>query len=227
MQKTILVTGGNRGIGLEICRQLAALDHKVIMGTRSKEKGLAQARTINIDVDVQVLDVTNQEQIESLAGYIREKYGKLDVLINNAGIGVGSNGVINADLTEVKEIMETNFYGPWRLTQKMLPLLEKSTAGRIINISSGMGALADLTGSYAGYRMSKSALNALTILIANELKSSSIKVNAMCPGWVKTEMGGPEAPRDVAQGADTAVWLSLAEPIESGLFYRDRKVISW
>lgn len=227
MGKVILVTGGNRGIGLEICRQLTELGNEVIMGTRDPEKGKLAAEKLAIPLDVQALDVTNADHIEKLAVYLAESYGSLDVLINNAGIGVGSNGVLKADLTEVKEIMETNFYGPWRLTQAMLSLLEKSEEGRIINISSGMGALNEMAGGYGGYRMSKSALNALTILAANELASTSIKVNAMCPGWVKTEMGGSGAPRTVEQGADTAVWLATEENIVSGLFFRDRKLISW
>ena len=227
MTKTILVTGGNRGIGLAICRQLAELGHEVIMGTRDTEKGKIAAEKMALPIDVQTLDVTNSNHIQKLAHYLAEAYGSLDVLINNAGIGIGSNGVAKADLTEVKDIMETNFYGPWRLTQDLLPLLEKSDEGRIINISSGMGALNKMEGGYAGYRMSKSALNALTILTANELANTSIKVNAMCPGWVKTEMGGAGATRTVEQGADTATWLSTEVSISSGLFYRDRKVISW
>lgn len=227
MRKVMLVTGGNRGIGLEICRQLAKLGHEVIMGTRDLDKGKLAAEKIGLPIDVQAIDVTNTSHIEKLGLYLAEAYSSLDVLINNAGIGIGSNGVARADLTEVKDIMETNFYGPWRLTQRMLPLLEKSHEGRIVNISSGMGALDEMEGGYAGYRMSKSALNALTILTANELGNTSIKVNAMCPGWVKTAMGGAGATRTVEQGADTAVWLSTEENISSGLFFRDRKVISW
>jgi NAD(P)-dependent dehydrogenase (short-subunit alcohol dehydrogenase family) len=227
MTKTILVTGGNRGIGLEICRQLTVLGHKVILGTRDLEKGNLAAEKMALPVDVQALDVTNTNHIDKLVLYITEAYGSLDVLINNAGVGIGSTGVARADLTEVKDIMETNFYGPWRPTQALLPLLEKSDEGRIVNMSSGMGALDEMEGGYAGYRMSKSALNALTILTANELANTSIKVNALCPGWVKTEMGGSGATRTVEQGADTAVWLSTEENIASGLFFRDRKVISW
>lgn len=227
MTKTILVTGGNRGIGHEICRQLAELGHEVIMGTRDPVKGKLIAKKMALPIDVQALDVNNTNHIEKLALYLSDAYGSLDVLINNAGIGIASNGVAKADLTEVKEIMETNFYGPWRLTQKLLPLLLKSDEGRIINMSSGMGALDGMEGGYAGYRMSKSALNALTILAAKELANTSIKVNAMCPGWVKTEMGGAGAHRTVEQGADTAIWLSTEENIVSGLFFRDRKVISW
>jgi len=227
MARVILVTGGNRGIGLEICRQLAKLGHNVIMATRNLKKGKEASAEINSIVDVQVLDVTNTEQIEKLDQYINDTYGRLDVIINNAGIGIGNKGALEADMEEVKQIMATNFHGPWQVTQKLMPLLRKSEAGRVINMSSGMGSLDELTGDYAGYRLSKSALNALTILTANELADSSIKVNAMCPGWVKTDMGGDGASRSVAQGADTAVWLALEENIANGKFFRDREVIPW
>ena len=227
MQKVILVTGGNRGIGLEICRELAEGGHRVIMGTRDLEKGKLIAKEIGQSIDVQQLDVTNEEQVTALALYISKKYSRLDVLINNAGIGIGSNGAIDAKLAEVKKIMETNFYGPWRLTQSLLENLKNSEEGRIVNISSRMGALDDLTGDYAGYRMSKSSLNGLTILMASELSGSSVKVNSMCPGWVKTDMGGAGATRSVEQGADTAVWLALEKEIPHGKFLRDRKIISW
>ena len=227
MQKVILVTGGNRGIGLEICRELAEGGHNVIMGTRDLAKGKLVAREIGQSIDVQQLDVTNEEQVTAIALYISMEYSRLDVLINNAGIGIGSNGAIDVNLAEVKKIMETNFYGPWRLTQALLSILNNSEEGRIVNISSGMGALDNLTGGYAGYRMSKSSLNALTILMANELSGSSVKVNSMCPGWVKTDMGGAGATRSVEQGADTAVWLALEKEIPHGKFLRDRKIISW
>ena len=225
--KVVLVTGGNRGIGLEICRQLAELKHTCIMASRDLEKGLAAANSIQAKLDVQALDVANSRQITDLASLVEEKYGKLDVLINNAGIGIGSKGAVDADMEEVKKIMETNFYGPWRITQDFIPLLKKSADGRIVNMSSGMGAHADLVGGYAGYRQSKSALNALTILCSNELTKSNIKVNAMCPGWVRTDMGGEGASRSVEEGADTAVWLSLEQEIPNGKFLRDRKVIPW
>ena len=227
MQKVILVSGGNRGIGLEICRELAEGGHNVIMGTRDLAKGKLVAREIGQSIDVQQLDVTNEEQVTAIALYISMEYSRLDVLINNAGIGIGSNGAIDVNLAEVKKIMETNFYGPWRLTQALLSILNNSEEGRIVNISSGMGALDNLTGGYAGYRMSKSSLNALTILMANELSGSSVKVNSMCPGWVKTDMGGAGATRSVEQGADTAVWLALEKEIPHGKFLRDRKIISW
>jgi NAD(P)-dependent dehydrogenase (short-subunit alcohol dehydrogenase family) len=267
--KTVLVTGGNRGIGLEICRQLDALGHKVILGSRDYEKGVLAARSLSKGVIVAQLDVTHDENIQNVFKLIKDEFGKLDVLINNAGIGANpsrnrnsvssrvknfmeenfdgawktvktfkpilqkagivaqSQGAENISLESVKQVMETNFYGPWRMMQVFIPLLLNSKEGRIINMSSGMGELNSLTGIYPGYSLSKSSLNALTIMFSNELKEKGIKVNAMCPGWVRTDMGGPNAPRDVSQGADTAVWLATEKEIPSGKFFRDRQVINW
>jgi NAD(P)-dependent dehydrogenase (short-subunit alcohol dehydrogenase family) len=178
------------------------------------------------EIQVLKLDVTEEADIVRAVKYITDHHGQLDVLINNAGIISTGTGATSSEAREVKRVMETNFYGAWRVAQLMLPLLEKSREARIINMSSGMGALDDLDGGYAAYRMSKSALNALTILLANELRGK-ISVNAMCPGWVRTEMGGADASRSIEQGADTAVWLATAEKIPTGKFFRDRKVISW
>lgn len=267
--KTVLVTGGNRGIGLEICRQLDELGHKVILGSRDLKKGKEAARLFSENVLVKQLDVTNEESIQNLFEFVKTDFGKLDVLINNAGIGeqyeghenstlanvrnimaTNFNGVYrmvqkftpllrkagivaqkkganNISLKSVKHLMETNFYGAWRMIQIFIPLLLKSENGRIINMSSGMGELSSLSGNYPAYSLSKSSLNALTIMFSNELNAKEIKVNAMCPGWVRTDMGGPDAPRDVSQGADTAVWLTTEKKIPTGKFFKDRKETNW
>jgi NAD(P)-dependent dehydrogenase (short-subunit alcohol dehydrogenase family) len=267
--KTILVTGGNRGIGLEICRQLNDLGHTVILGSRDFEKGKLAARSLGKNVLVAQLDVTLDHNIQSVSELISDKFGSLDVLINNAGLGssfkagktsglsrakdflennvygvwqmskviapaLRKAGIVhqkdNAEtisLGDVRILMETNFYGAWRMIQVFIPLLAKSGDGRIINISSGLGELNSLTGAYPGYSLSKASLNAMTIMFSNELKEKNIKVNAMCPGWVRTDMGGPNAPRDVGQGADTAVWLATEKEIPTGKFFRDRKEIPW
>ena len=267
--KIVLVTGGNRGIGLEICRQLDGLGHTVILGSRDLEKGQEAAGSFSENVIVKQLDVTNEESIRNLSEFVKTNFGKLDVLINNAGIGTNheshensvltgikrnikanfhvvwrmlktvapvfkkagivssGKGAKNVSLAGVRNIMEVNFYGPWQMIQVFIPLLVKSEEGRIINMSSGLGELKSLSGDYPGYSISKSSLNALTIMISNELKSTGIKVNAMCPGWVRTDMGGPDAPRHVSQGADTAVWLATEKEISTGKFFRDRKEISW
>lgn len=267
--KIVLVTGGNRGIGWEICRQLDTKGYTIILGSRDFEKGKEAAIPLGVNLIVKQLDVTDEKSIQSLFEFINTEFGKLDVLINNAGIGeinegdqknvlsdvkkfVESNvygvrqvnklvvpflrksGIVpkrksatDISLTSVKQVMETNFYGAWRMMQVFIPLLIKSEAGRIINISSGMGELESLSGDYPSYSLSKSSLNALTIMFSNELLEKGIKVNAMCPGWVKTDMGGLNAPRSVSEGADTAVWLTTENEIPSGKFFRDRKEISW
>lgn len=222
MAKVILVTGGNRGIGYEICRQLAIKGHTIILG----------ARNTNIDVpfdaDIVQLDVTNPDNIAACSRYIDQKYGKLDVLINNAGMLEGSEGSLDVELAIVRSTMETNFFAAWQLTRSCLTLLKKSDQGRIVNMSSGMGAMDGLgSGGYAAYRLSKAALNALTIQLTADLSSTNIKVNAMCPGWVRTAMGGEGAPRTVIEGADTAVWLADAREIPNGKFLRDREIIPW
>lgn len=266
---TILVTGGNRGIGLEICRQLDALGHQVVLGSRDELKGEAAARSISNRIVSCPLDVTDETTILQTAEFIRSRYGKLDVLINNAGIGeitaeenrfalsvakrtienhfrvagkvfqvivpfMRKTGIVtipkgarNVALEDVRYIMETNFYGAWRMIQVFTPLLQESQKGRIINVSSGSGSLKNLTGFYPGYSLSKASLNALTIMLSNELKEKSISVNAICPGWVRTDMGGPNAPLSVKEGADTAVWLATEEIIPNGKFIQDRMEIEW
>ncbi len=227
MEKIILVTGGNRGIGLGICKELASKGHTVLLASRSIEKARSASKGIGGNISPIQLDVTSPEDIENAVKFVREGFGRLDVLINNAGIGVGSKGLKHPDLDDIREIFETNFFSIINLNAAFLPLLKQSQDGRIINMSSGMGALDDLVGGYAGYRLSKSGLNAQTILLANELKPDGISVNAMCPGWVKTDMGGQSAPRTIEKGAETAVWLATAENIPTGKFFRDKKVIPW
>ncbi len=269
MKKIILVTGGNRGIGREICRQLSIKGHQVILGSRDLTAGQVAAQELGNETIAVQLDVTDSESVIHAFETITAEFGKLDVLINNAGVGTsefqqknqllgrlkeilkkggpiagkligtaktlmhGSGIVVNKNrassvaIDSVKSTLETNLYGPWRMIQVFLPLLKKSHEGRIINMSSGMGQFSAMSADYPAYRVSKSSLNALTLMLADELKNNGMKVNAMCPGWVRTDMGGPDAPRKVSQGADTAVWLALEEEIPTGKFYRDRRIINW
>ena len=228
MKKIILVTGGNRGIGREICRELSEKGHQVILGSRTEQKAKDASIELGNDIFPVELDVSSNRSIKSAAESLKKEFGRIDVLINNAGIWIGSEGLTDPNIDNIREIFETNFFGPISMNGFFLPLLKKSDEGRIINISSGMGALDDLKGGgYAGYRLSKTGLNAQTILLANELQGSKIKVNSMCPGWVRTGMGGGSAPRDVSKGAETAVWLSLEKDIPSGKFFRDKKIIPW
>ena len=226
-KKIVLITGSNRGIGKEIARQMNVLGWQVIATARDQAKAQQAAEEIGNGVIGFPLDVTNEDSVNRAANFVHEKFTKLDVLINNAGI-IGNRSMVDFDLEQIKAVMDTNFIGPIRTSKYFLPLLKKSEDARIINISSGMGELASLQeGGYAAYRLSKTALNAFTILLAAELDSSSVKVVSMCPGWVKTDMGGAGATRPVEKGAETAVWLATSNDLKTGKSYRDKKVISW
>ncbi|MFX3626125.1 MAG: SDR family oxidoreductase [bacterium] len=229
-KRIALVTGSNRGIGFEICRQLAKHGLKVILTARDKVKGEQAAQKLKnegLDVVFELLEVGNKNSTKQLANSIRNKHGALDILINNAGILPNSDNIETADIDEVKRVFDTNFFGAMMLIQEVLPLLKKSNDGRIINISSGMGAFNEGGSGYLAYRTSKTAINGLTKVVANDLTGTKIKVNSMCPGWVQTDMGGTGAPRTVEQGADTAFWLATSNEVGNGRFYRDRKEIKW
>lgn len=233
-RRVAIVTGANRGIGVEICRQLARRDElRVVLTSRDESKGRAAVRTLRaggLDVDFRQLDVTGERAAPLLAAYLAERYGRCDVLVNNAGVMLDPRGsrVVDSKPATYRETLETNLFGPLRLIQALVPLMKKGGYGRIVNLSSGQGQLSDMGPGTPAYRVSKTALNALTRTCAAELARSGILVNAMCPGWVRTDMGGPSAPRTLAQGADTAVWLAtLPQDGPSGGFFRDRKSIPW
>jgi NAD(P)-dependent dehydrogenase (short-subunit alcohol dehydrogenase family) len=227
----VVVTGGNRGIGFEICRQLAARGARVVLTARKPAAGTAAVKKLaaqKLAVGFHPLDVTDGSSIVALRDSLQDAYGHLDVLINNAGIIAKAEApALKVELATIRETLETNALGPLHLAQTLMPLLKRGTSPRIVNMSSGMGALSDNDGGYAAYRISKTALNAATAILAAELRGT-IAVNSVCPGWVKPDMGGPHAERDVAAGADTAVWLALDAPAKlTGKFVRDRKVIPW
>jgi len=224
-----LVSGANRGIGREVVRQLAGKGIAVILGSRSEEKGLKAAEGIDGDVHVRRLDVTDEKGIATLAREVEEEFGRLDILVNNAGIAIdrGQRGV-DADLDVVRETLEMNLFGAWRLCEAFIPLMQRNGYGRIVNVSSGMGALTDMGSGSPAYRISKTSLNALTRILASELRGSGILVNSVCPGWVRTDMGGSSASRSVEEGADTPVWAAtLPNNGPTGGFFRDRREIPW
>ncbi len=228
-RRVALVSGGNRGIGLEICRQLAERDITVIMGSRDEEQGRTAAEGLPGDVVLRQLDVADEKSVGRLGESIEEEFGRLDILVNNAGISndEGQRG-IDADLGRVREALEANFLGAWRLCEVAIPLMQKNGYGRIVNISSGLGALEDMGGGSPAYRVSKTALNALTRILSSELRGSGILVNSVCPGWVQTDMGGQSASRPVEEGADTPVWAAtLPNNGPTGGFFRDRRPIAW
>jgi len=234
--KVAVVTGANRGIGLEVCRQLADRGILVILTSRDKDSGLIACEELQkneLAARHHSLDVTHAASIEGLALFMEKEFGRCDILINNAGIfpdtDSGSPGSIFTARTDtINKALVTNVYGPLLMCQALIPLMRKNNYGRIINISSGLGQLSEMGGSYPAYRISKTAINALTRMLNAELEGTNILVNSMCPGWVKTRMGGPEAPRSVEEGADTAVWLAtLPDNGPRGKFFRDRKEIPW
>jgi NAD(P)-dependent dehydrogenase (short-subunit alcohol dehydrogenase family) len=221
-RKVALVSGANRGIGAEIARELAAEHgYLVFAGARNPD-------TIEVIDGIEPirLDVTDQATIDAAAEGVQSAAGRLDALVNNAGIYGEPVGAADYDLERAHEVLEVNTFGPWRLIEAFLPLLRESDAPRIVNVSSGAGQLSDMNGGRAAYRISKAALNALTRTLASDERW--VKVNTMCPGWVRTDMGGSAAPRSVKEGADTAVWLAtLPDDGPTGGFFRNRKPIAW
>jgi NAD(P)-dependent dehydrogenase (short-subunit alcohol dehydrogenase family) len=227
--RVALVSGANRGIGREIVRQLAERGVTTILGSRDEEKGRVAAEGMDGKVRVRQLDATDEKGIAQLACDIEEEFGRLDVLVNNAGISMdrGQHGV-DADLDVVRESLEMNLFGAWRLCEVFVPLMQRNRYGRIVNVSSGMGALNDMGGGSPAYRVSKTSLNALTRILASELRGMGILVNSVCPGWVRTDMGGSGASRTVEEGADTPVWAAtLPNNGSNGCFFRDRRQIPW
>ncbi|NRD81012.1 SDR family NAD(P)-dependent oxidoreductase [Bacillus sp. BRMEA1] len=227
-----LVTGGNRGIGYELVKQLALKGLKVILASRDPEMGhkaVQRFKELDLDVSCVVMDVTNQESIRHAAVAINEKYGKLDLLINNAGVYLDKNEKLLAmDPCILEKTMATNFFGIYHVIRSFIPLMEKQGYGRIINLSSEYGAFNEM--SYPGvgaYKLSKFALNGLTRLVAAEIRGD-IKINAVDPGWVCSDMGGPSAPRTPEQAAEYILWFATIGPEgPNGGFFRDGKRIEW
>jgi len=235
MKKTsgvALVTGANRGIGFEVCRQLAGRGFAVLLTARDGAKATAAAKKLASagNVELLLLDVADERSIKQAAAEVASRYGHLDILINNAGINYDTwETVENADVNgTVMETIGTNLLGPWRLCQAFLPLLRKSRAARIVNVSSESGSLSDMGAGPPAYQVTKAALNALTRTLAGELRPARILVNAVCPGWVATDMGGAGAPRTVSEGAAGIVWAAtLPDGGPSGGFFRDGEPLPW
>jgi NAD(P)-dependent dehydrogenase (short-subunit alcohol dehydrogenase family) len=230
-QRLAIVTGANRGIGLEVVRQLAQQGMVVILGSRDLQKGEAAAATLandGLNVLPRQLNVTDEDSIVNLAAQVEQEFGRLDVLVNNAGILYDTwQQPSTANLDTVKEAIATNTLGPWRMCKAFVPLLRRSQHGRIVNVSSGAGSIASMDNSTPAYSVSKAALNAFTRTLAAELKSSGILVNAICPGWVATDMGGSGG-RPVEDGAASVVWaVMLPDDGPTGGFFRDGRPLAW
>ncbi|MBV9274088.1 MAG: SDR family NAD(P)-dependent oxidoreductase [Verrucomicrobia bacterium] len=228
-RKIALVTGGNRGIGKEIVRQLAAKGFRVVLTARDPKAGAKTASTVKGDVEFLALDVADDQSIVQAAEDFGKRSDRLDVLVNNAGIYPDEGFNI---LTVPRELLvktfQSNTFGAIRVIQAFLPFLSRADQARIVNLSSGYGELGGLSSGVPSYCLSKLTLNGATIMLDQALRNGGIAVNSVCPGWVRTDMGGPNAPTPVEDGADTAVWLAAEAPHSfSGKFFRQRREISW
>ncbi|MEM1506189.1 SDR family NAD(P)-dependent oxidoreductase [Domibacillus sp. 8LH] len=231
-KQVAIVTGGNRGIGYELVKQLAWDGFKVILTSRDPETGheaVQKLNKLNLDVSFVVMDVDNQESIRQAAITVNEHYGRLDVLINNAGVYLDeSKKLVAMNPSILEKTMTTNFFGAYHMIRSFIPLMEKQGYGRIINVSSEYGAISEMSLQGAGaYKLSKLALNGLTQLVAAETKGD-IKINAVDPGWVSSDMGGPSAPRTPKQAAESILRLAtIGSEGPNGGFFRDGKQIDW
>lgn len=233
-KKVALVTGGNKGIGYAVCRELAKHGCTVILSGRDEGRVTAAVKKLRrskLDVVGLTLDVTDPISVAAAERFVRREYGRLQILINNAAIFIDHpkrKSIETMDIDTMRVSMEANFYGPFRLIQTFLPLMIEQQYGRIVNVSSGMGQLNDSGPYNAGYRISKTALNSLTRLVAVENEEAGLRCNAVSPGWVRTDMGGKDAERTPKKGAETIVWLALlGNNSPNGGFFRDKKEIPW
>jgi NAD(P)-dependent dehydrogenase (short-subunit alcohol dehydrogenase family) len=227
-----LVTGANRGVGLEICQQLGRAGYIVVLTARNAEKGRRSAEMLcrdGVDVRFQTLDVTDAASVREAAAWVERELGRLDALINNAAVALDPTvPVETVGLDVLRQTLEANLVGALACCQAFLPMMRRQEYGRIVNVSSGRGTFARMAAGGACYRMSKAALNALTVILADELRETNILVNAMTPGWTRTRLGGMQAPRSPAQGAESAVWLAtLPDDGPRGRLFRDRKELPW
>jgi NAD(P)-dependent dehydrogenase (short-subunit alcohol dehydrogenase family) len=230
-----VVTGAYRGLGLETCRQLALEGFHVILTARRVEEGQRAVDDLcrqGLSVSFHPLDVIDETSIQALVKYLGKQAGSLKVLVNNAGIfpdpapGSDEASVFRVELDRVRRGMEANTLGALRLCQLLIPLMKGQ--GRVVNVSSGMGQLSEMNGCCPGYRLSKTALNAVTRIFADELRGTAVKINSVCPGWVRTDMGGENAPLGVAEGARGIVWAAtLPDDGPSGGFFRQGEPIAW
>ena len=230
MLRTALVTGGNRGIGKEVCRQLAQCDIRVVLASRDLRAGEEAAGELrdggHEPLTVITLDVSSQESIMACAMELSRRGIDIDVLVNNAAVCPDS-GVLDIEDETIEVALRTNLAGPFWLARAFVPAMVRAGYGRVVNVSSGWGSFAGQLGGPVGYSVTKAALNALTVKLAQEV-SGDLKVNAVCPGWVRTRMGGAGATRTVEKGAETILWLAtLNADGPTGGFFRDKQSIPW
>jgi len=230
--RVALVTGGNRGVGLEVCRQLAERGDRVVLGARDKLSGEAAARSLPGHVEAVALDVTDAVGVAACVESLVGRHGGIDVLVNNAGVHperlLGAPGIENVPLESLAATFGTHVLGPAWLIQQVLPGMKSRGYGRIVNVSSGLGRFFELDRRWPFYRTSKAALNALTRIVADDCRGFDILVNAVCPGWVRTRMGGDDALRDVPGAARGIVWAAeLPAGGPTGGLFRDGENFGW
>jgi NAD(P)-dependent dehydrogenase (short-subunit alcohol dehydrogenase family) len=237
-RRIAIVTGGNRGMGLETCRQLGRRGYRVVLTSRESAPGEAVARKLCEEEALRVeafrLDLTRVEDIAALVGHARRRLGRVDVLINNAGLYLETAGssvrdrtsVFDAQMQVVRSIFETNLLGPLALSQGLIAMMRERGYGRVVNVTSAMGQLAEMGGGAPGYRLAGVGINAMTRIFAQELQGTNVLVNSVDPGWVRTR--SPEADRSIEEGVETTVWLAtLPDGGPSGQFFRDKQPIAW
>jgi NAD(P)-dependent dehydrogenase (short-subunit alcohol dehydrogenase family) len=226
-----VVTGANRGIGREVVRVLADGGYRVVLGSRDARRGEAAAAELGgtgAGIVPCGLDVADDESVRTAARWVEDTLGRCDALVNNAAIDYDTDArATTADLDRVHRAMETNLFGAWRTALAFLPLLRRSPHPRLVNVSSGSGSLSGMGAGTPAYSVSKAALNALTRILAAELRADRVLVNAVCPGWVATDMGGAGG-RPVADGAASVVWAVLLDDDgPTGGFFRDGRPVAW
>jgi NAD(P)-dependent dehydrogenase (short-subunit alcohol dehydrogenase family) len=227
-----VVTGANKGLGFETCRELLSRGYRVVLTARDPAKGERAVESLKKtggQIAFQALDTVDPNSIGKACHAILEKWEKVDVLVNNAGIFPDvPEGTFQSKIDTLRLALETNTLGAFQLCQRLLPVMKKQGYGRVVQVSSGMGQLAEMGGGYPAYRLSKTALNAVTCLFAAEMKGTGVLVNSVCPGWVRTDMGGAAASRSLTEGVYGIVWAAtLPEDGPTGGFFRDGKAIPW
>lgn len=230
--RVAVVTGGNRGIGFEICKELSKVGCRVVLTSRDEEHGKQAAAKLGANkknIVYHKLDVTDSKDIESLRDWLLKMYGRVDILINNAGVYLDEGvSVFDVDEKIMQDTLAVNFYGAFRMCRAFVPIMRQNGYGRIVNVSSGYGAISEMSGYVSAYRISKIALNALTLIMADELKDENIKINAVCPGWVHTDMGGDMAPISPGRAAKDIVHFALIDAKgPTGSFFRNKRPIQW